>query len=189
MQDINFFAPYKRSKKTEEENIKSSKKTLVITSSILGVMIAGSCALSLKQIYTLKNQIEDYNVKLSDATLQRNIKESEVVNNKLNILNRYDKSLTDLASTMDNRDAVSNEILDEISSVIPSDIYYNSMSISTDYIVIQAVSNSRQAIGEIEHNIRNLSRVADVYINSISSTNAIEGQYSFDVKITLKGAK
>ena len=73
-------------------------------------------------------------------------------------------------------------ILDKLSSSLPSQVTFNSINISNKEINIQAVSTSRVAIGEVEHNLKALNNVQDVYIGGISGDEI----FTFDIKCLLK---
>lgn len=189
MRDINFFTPYKGNKGKQEVNEEASNKTIIITGIVVVAIIFISLVVNIVRLKLLNNSIDDINDKLTSTTLKHKLAESEQVNKELDVLNKYDSSLVSIGSSIDNRDVVSNDILNQLSSVLPSDVSFKSFNIAPGTITVQAVSKSRQAIGEVEHNLRNQTNVSSVYINSISGGEAVEGQYSFDIKVILKGAK
>lgn len=191
MNDINFFAPYKGKAKKEEKNNGNDKKIIIAVGVIAGLVIVGSFLFNMINIYSLNASIAEYNDKLNASELQQKLKESEELDKKIAVLDKYDSNLVSIGTSIDKRDAVSNDILDSLSSTLPSDVYFKSFSIDAGNITVQAVSKTRQAIGEIEHNLRQLTNVSDVYVGSITSAggDAVDGQYSFDIKITLKGVK
>lgn len=190
MNDINFFAPYK-GKVKKEDNSENSKKILIIAGSTAAVVIGVSFFINLFSILSIKSSIYDYEAKLNEESVVRKVKEAGNINNKLGIINQYDSSLLSIGTSIDKRDVVSNDILDSLSSTLPSDVYFKSFGIEAGSINVQAISKSRQAIGETEHNLRQLPNISDVYIGTIAGVggDAVDGQYSFDIKITLKGAK
>ena len=47
---------------------------------------------------------------------------------------------------------------------------------------MQAKSSNRTAIGEIEHNLKKLNFIQDVYVGGIAG----DTEYTFDLKCTLK---
>jgi type IV pilus assembly protein PilN len=69
-----------------------------------------------------------------------------------------------------------------LSSTLPTEVTFNSINITNTEISIQAVSTSRVAVGEIEHNLKRLDNIQDVYIGGISGDEI----YTFDIKCVLK---
>lgn len=69
-----------------------------------------------------------------------------------------------------------------MSSTLPTEVTFNSINITNTEISIQAVSTSRVAVGEIEHNLKRLDNIQDVYIGGISGDEI----YTFDIKCVLK---
>ena len=69
-----------------------------------------------------------------------------------------------------------------MSSTLPTEVTFNSINITNTEISIQAVSTSRVAVGEIEHNLKKLDNIQDVYIGGISGDEI----YTFDIKCVLK---
>lgn len=179
--DLNFFAPYQGQKK-EEHN-----KNIYVYSiaAFLSVAIVGSFAWNTGRIILLNNKIKDYNAKLEDPIVKEKLVTWEDVSRKTDILSRYNEGLVDINNALDTRAIVSTELLNMISSCLPSQVTFNSISIDNKQISIQAVSSSRTAIGELENNLRKLENIQDVYIGGISGTES----YTFDVKCVLKDVK
>lgn len=179
--DLNFFAPYQGQKK-EQHN-----KNIYVYSvaAFLSVAIVGSFAWNTGRIILLNNKIKDYNAKLEEQVVKEKLAIWEDISRKTDILSRYNEGLVDINTALNTRAVVSTELLNMISSCLPSQVTFNSISIDNKQISIQAVSSSRTAIGELENNLRNLENIQDVYIGGISGTES----YTFDVKCVLKDVK
>ncbi|MDZ5010241.1 pilus assembly protein PilN, partial [Clostridium perfringens] len=87
-----------------------------------------------------------------------------------------------IVGALKTREVVTTNLLDKLSSSLPTEVTFNSINITNTEISIQAVSTSRVAIGEIEHNLKKLNNIQDVYIGGISG----DEQYTFDIKCVLK---
>lgn len=179
--DLNFFAPYQGQKK-EQHN-----KNIYVYSvaAFLSVAIVGSFAWNTGRIILLNNKIKDYNTKLEEQVVKEKLAIWEDISRKTDILSRYNEGLVDINNALDTRAVVSTELLNMISSCLPSQVTFNSISIDNKQISIQAVSSSRPAIGELENNLRKLENIQDVYIGGISGTES----YTFDIKCVLKDVK
>ena len=89
-----------------------------------------------------------------------------------------------MTAEVGSRDLVSTMLLNSISSTLPSDVSFKNINITPGNLSIAATSKSRTAIAEIQHNLKAISRISDVYIGAISGE---DGEYSFDLKCILKG--
>lgn len=176
--DINFFSPYQGQKKEElNKNIYVYSLVGFLVTLILGTLIWNSINLVI-----VKKQITNYEAKLNEPNIQEKIKESEEINKKEDILNKYNSSLTSISNGVNSRTVVTTNILNMVSSTLPTEVSFNSINITNTDITIQAVSTNRTAIGEIQYNLKALPNVQDVYIGAISG----DDKYTFDIKCTLK---
>lgn len=185
MKDINFFSPYQGKKK---ETI-STQMYIYGATAIVGVFILSTLMFNSYKIIYLNNSISTCKLKINDEGVQKKLKDSNGITRKIEILNKYEHGVTEIYKVMDERDVISNKLLDSISSTLPSDVYFKSIDVTAGSIGINAVSKSRKAIGEIEHNLKKLTDIQDVYIGTISQNGAVDGEYSFDIKCVLKEVK
>lgn len=180
--DINFFTPYENKRKEKKDLQKYIYGITVITIFAIGV----SFGVNHFRIYRLEKDIEYYTNKMTDSILSSELKEAENINSQINILTEYDKGIEDISKAVRNRDLVSDNLLNNISSTIPSDVSFKSIVIDSGNILLQGVSANRSAVAELKHNLSNLEELDSVYVNSISNSGAVEGEYSFNIKCVLK---
>ncbi|MFU7515741.1 PilN domain-containing protein [Clostridium sp. HCS.1] len=178
IRDMNFFAAYQGQKK-EQKNKNIYVYSLV---GFLSVFIVGTLAWNSTNIFLLDNKIKDYNEKLEKEDIKVKIEKWDEISKKDDILKRYDKELSNIVDGLKTREVVTTGLLDKLSSTLPTEVTFNSISITNTDISIQAVSTSRVAIGEIEHNLKKLNNIQDVYICGISG----DENYTFDIKCVLK---
>ena len=178
IRDMNFFAAYQGQKK-EQKNKNIYVYSLV---GFLSVFIVGTLAWNSTNIFLLNNKIKDYNEKLEKEDIKVKIEKWDEISKKDDILNRYDKELSNIVDGLKTREVVTTGLLDKLSSTLPTEVTFNSISITNTDISIQAGSTSRVAIGEIEHNLKKLNNIQDVYIGGISG----DENYTFDIKCVLK---
>lgn len=176
--DINFFSPYQGQKKEElNKNIYVYSLVGFLVTLIFGTLIWNSFNLLI-----VEKQITNYEAKLNEPNIQEKIKESEEINKKEDILNKYNSSLTSISNGVNGRTVVTTNILNMVSATLPNEVSFNSVNITNTDITIQSVSTNRTAIGEIQYNLKALPNVQDVYIGAISG----DDKYTFDIKCTLK---
>lgn len=178
MTDMNFFAPYQGQKK-EEKN-----KNIYVYSlaGFLSVAIVGTLAWNTTNILLLNSKIKEYNTKLEDTVVKEKLAKWEEISKKSDILTKYDNGINEIMIALESREVVSTDLLNKLSSSLPSQVTFNSININNKEINIQAVSTSRVAIGEVEHNLKKLNNVQDVYIGGIAGDEI----FTFDVKCLLK---
>ena len=178
IRDMNFFAAYQGQKK-EQKN-----KNIYVYSlaGFLSVFIVGSLAWNSTTIILLDKKIKSYNEKLEAEDIKEKITKWDEISRQDDILNRYDIELSNIVDGLKTREVVTTNLLDKLSSTIPTEVTFNSINITNTEISIQAVSTSRIAIGEIEHNLKKLNNIQDVYIGGISG----DENYTFDIKCVLK---
>lgn len=182
MKDINFFKPY-LGKNKERISYKIYVYGAMI---IVGLLIIVSFGINTYRIISLNKSINSYSEKLSDPNIQTQLKEAEEVNKQINILSEYDTALTDVAISVKGRDNVSDTLLKDISSTLPSEVLFRNLDIVENTISIKGTSTNREAVAELQHNLSGLSIMEDVYVSLINTQSSVEEGYSFDIKCVLK---
>jgi type IV pilus assembly protein PilN len=182
MKDINFFKPYNGIDKSEIYK----HYYQVMGLSVLG-MILLTFSINISKLIILNKEIEHYKNELKRPGIEEKVKISEEVNRQLEALTSYEKDLNIVTKSIDQNNVVSNQLLDAISSTVPKNVNFKSMNINNEIINIQAVATNRQAVAEIEHNLRRLSEIKNVYVETISGNESVQGEYSFNIKCYLNG--
>lgn len=182
MKDVNFFKPY-LGKDKEKVN---SKMYIYGFVALVGILIIGSFIVNTTRMFLLERSINDYKGKLAAAEIQEKLKEADSVNNQIEVLKQYDSALSEVAVSVKKRDNVSETLLKNVSSTVPSQVSFKNLDIVENTIVIKGVSTDRTAVAEFKHNLSNLPIMQNVYVNSIDTQSAVEGEYSFDIKCVLK---
>lgn len=180
--DINFFNVYEGQKR-EEKNNSIYVKSIV---GVLTLIIVGTLSMNTVSTLILKEDIKTIEEKLNDPAIVSQVNESEVVNSKLSILEKYNSGLVSISSAVKSRDLINNTILDKISSVLPSDVTFKNISIVSGNVSISASSKTRTAIAEVQHNLKALDIIGDVVIGGISG-DGTTGEHTFDLRCVLVG--
>ncbi|AIY80353.1 fimbrial assembly family protein [Clostridium botulinum 202F] len=182
MRDINFFSPY-QGKNQEKKN---AMIYIYGAMGVVGALIIITLIFNTTRILLLNRSISNYNEKLNTTEIQEKFAEAQKVNNEIEILTKYDSALNDVLGKVNSRNNVSDLVLTSINSTIPSQISFKTLQINNDILIIQGISSSRDAVGEFQHNLKELSIINDVFVNSIDIDGALECNYSFDIKCILK---
>ena len=182
MKDLNFIAPY-QGKKKEKTN---TNMYIYGAAGLVGFAILSTLIFNSAKLFLLNRSIKDYTLKLEDKEIQTELREAEILNNQIQVLNQYDTELLHVAKSVKERDNVSDTLLNEISSTVPSEVSFKNMDVINNTINIQGVATNRISVAELKHNLSGLTKMQDVYVNSIKDSGAVEGEYSFDIKCVLK---
>ena len=176
--DINFFSTYQ----IERHQQKNQNIYSYVLIGVVGLFMIGTFGFHQFNLMKANNQIAELESKLADPNIQEKIKESDIAFKISEILEEYDSGLTSLITNIESRDLITTQKLDLISSTIPSEVQFGSLTITNTTITIPATSTSRTAIAEVQHNLKQLDFIADVYISSIGGTDL----YTFSLNCTLK---
>ena len=179
MQDMNFFIQFNSKKKN------SDLSTIIL--SIFVTIIVGfiiiTCAYNNIATYINNKEADEFKAKVEEPATQKKIKESEQVNNKINMLSKYDKDITEITNAIKTRDIVNIELLNKVSSTLPSEITVVSTQINESSVQLQGVSKNRVAVAELEHNLRELKdKSGNKYFCSVFvSTIAGDENYAYQI--------
>nr|WP_241408021.1 PilN domain-containing protein [Clostridium beijerinckii] len=121
--------------------------------------------------------------------MQEKLKEADEINGQIETLSKYENKLADVAGSVEKNDIVTDDLLNDICGAIPSDISFKNFKIEGYDVTISGVSHSRAAIGEFEHNLKNLSKIKSVQVGTIGKSNTVGEDYSFEMTCVLKEAK
>lgn len=182
MRDVNFFSPYIGRKK----QIKNSKIYVYGAITITILFIAVTFGINITKLFILEKSITSYNDKLTASEIQAKFIEVENVNKEMDILKQYDSSLSEISKAVKYRDNVSEKLLKDLNSTFPNQISLKNLDIIENTIVLKGTSTDRIGVAELQHNLSKLQVMTDVYVSSIATQNAVEGEYSFDIKCVLK---
>lgn len=175
-QDMNFFSAFTKKK--------SNDKTIIVLMAFIAAValfILITCCYSLIATFVNHRQAEKYIAKLD--SLQAQVTESNLVNTEIDGLTKYNTLLTDLNDIVKSREVVDVELLDNISSALPSDFNLGSLEVDNKNIKMSATAKNKTSIAEFQHNLKNSKsdRIQDVQINSITWD---QGKNKWNVAIT-----
>lgn len=181
--DINFLTDVKKKRKT------TFSRGVVA----LGVVTAAALAIGLfgysyyLEKTSLENDITTYDAFLNkEENIQLN-NEANILKNKAALMEKYLEEVTKLQTAINNEDAVTTVIFQQVAMAVPYGTAINSMSIDKDNIQMQCSSVSREEAAQFEKNLKDIEFIDNVYIPSITdSTDGGNGNYSYSVACDLK---
>lgn len=182
MRDLNFFSQYQE--KNQEK--KNEKIYFYVASGLLASIILGTIALNVVKGMFYDKDIKEYNEKLNSSDIQSKLKEADEINGRFNILTKYESALSKVTASLRKLDVVTDDLLNDICGAIPSEVSFKDLKIEGYDVTISGVSHNREAIGEYEHNLKNISKIKSVQITKISNSNSVGEDYSFDMTCVLK---
>lgn len=185
MRDINFFSYYQDKK---QEN-KDQKKYIYIAYGILTLVILITFIINVYKIVFLNRDIEDYTQKLTATEIQVQLREAEEISSQIEVLNKYESKLSDVANSVIKNDIVTDDLLNDICGSIPSDVSFKDFNIEGYDVTISGVTHTRIAIGEFEHNLGKLSKIKNIQVSKIEKSNTVGEDYSFNMTCVLKEVK
>ncbi|WP_025641203.1 PilN domain-containing protein [Schnuerera ultunensis] len=179
MKDLNYFEPY-----IEKKDFHIDKQFLIYPAIIL---------LSIFTIfYTIYNQVK-IKKNSQDITKLRLIVEDERINKKLDEIKDREIEVVNFKESLDKiklldasiekESKIDNYLLDAITSRMPEDVFFTSISIYTDSIEIIGNSKDRWSIAQLGKTLEYIDDFKEIFISNISSE---EGYYNFILNINLK---
>jgi len=185
MIDFNFFSPYISVRKTS----KNRSIVIVLGSIILAAFIFGFYGWTVLKTKSIQKDISSMETYLASKDTIKKLSEVRNMKEKLAIMNKYFDIAMEINTKIERFDIINTLLLKDISSSIPKDISFQTMSITSESIYIRGKSDNRQSIAELEYNLKEISRFSSVHITSISqSTEDIDG-FTFDIECTIKEVK
>lgn len=179
MGDLNFFEPY-----IEKTEFKIDKKLIIIV-----VCIIAFLSLSTDTIYNsriIKQEariVESLNQTSKDPTTLKKIEKIKERENELNAFRESVEKIRYLDRKIVERDIIDEDLLRTITSKIPGDLFFTSLSIFNYEIQIVGISKDKWSIAELEKGLEDLKDLEEIFISNISLQ---DDYYNFTINITLK---
>ena len=179
MKDLNFFESY-----IEKREFNIDKRLIYYFIAILLVLFI--------VFYSIFNQIKIRRISKDVAKL-RSIVEDEKINKKVTEINEKKKEVAKFNESLDKIKLLDNVIeedniiddylLENITSRMPDDVFFTSISIYTDNIQIIGISKDKWSIAELGKSLGSIEEFKEIFITNISFE---EDNYNFTLNINLK---
>ena len=179
MKDLNYFEPL-----IEKKELNINKRLICYFIFIFLIVFLIS--------YSTFNQVKVRQVS-KDISKLKSIAEDEEINKKIKEINRKDKELGELKEylekiklldkTVEDNNIIDDYLLGNITSRMPQDVFFTSISMYTDNIEIVGVSKDKWSIAELGKSLESVEEFQEVFITNISPE---EENYKFILNINLK---
>ena len=179
MKDLNFFEPY-----IEKRKFNIDKRLIYYSMAILLVVFLA--------FYSISNQIKIRRISRDIAKLRLTV-EDEKINKKVEEISRKEDEVNEFKESLDKiklldevveeNDIIDDYLLESITSRMPEDVFFTSISIYTDNIQIVGISKDKWAIAELGKSLESIEKFKEIFISNISSE---EEYYNFTLNINLK---
>ena len=185
MRDINFFNTYQS---VQKEKTTMLKYFYIAFGTILIVSVI-SCGSNFIRMFILSSQIDSYTEQLEESSVKEKLAQAEKINSEISILQEYDKNVTNILSKLKDRDCVSHQLMNELNSTIPSGVHYKRLDLDGNALKITGISSDMDYVGELEHNLKQLNIMNNVFVKSINKSDSVAEEYSFEIECLLKDVR
>ena len=180
MNDLNFFEPYIMPHKNK--NIKSYLILGVITLVVLGAILY-TLYLSY-YIKTTQEGTDKINTIILSTETQNKMKIMNEKKEELKELQTNIKQLKALKNQLEERTIIDDILLENIASEMPTDVFLVDIIIEEQQIEIEASTENKRAIAQLEYNLRHTLYFEDIFIFGIVEE---EGEFVFNATFRIKG--
>ncbi len=182
MRDINFFSFYIDKRKS------ARKKHIIIYSSIFIIAggLIGFYIWNNNKIEDLNKDLQRYEELFNSKEMTLKINEAETKRQKIEVLTQYEVILQTINGQIDLVDRINSQIINDIASSMPKEMYILNANINQVEINLQGVASNRILIAEWIHNLKEFPYLASVHANIIAVEDNENNNQVFDIKCTFK---
>lgn len=182
MSDLNFFEPY-----IEKREFKFNKMILLYI--LLVLCIAGVVAVGTYnqiQIFILQNQVKDKREAAEDSKTVNKYNKIKELEKEMVVFKEEVDNIVEMDKNIAKNDIIREDLLSEIKSKMPADLFLTNFSASGKDIQISGVAKDSDSIAEFSKGLGFIKDVENVFISSIDN---VEGSYNFVLNTTFKDVK
>lgn len=179
MNDLNFFEPYIEKRRFKLESIHILYVVFIlsiVTISTIGIF-------NQLRIDSLRNDIiKRIEVAENPETVTR---VDEIKSFQIEVDNFKDElsKIIELDKSIDSRATIGDELLKEIKSKMPIDLFLSNFSAYDRHIQISGISKDTYSIAELSKGLEMIERVERAFVSNITNTDEY---YNFSLNLTLK---
>jgi len=181
MSDLNFFEPY-----IEKREFKFNR--MVLLNTLLILCIAGVAAKGVYNqfhIIMLQGQVEGKREVSEDPKTVEKYNEIKELENEMSVFKEEVDKIIKMDKNIAKTDIVSEELITEIKSKMPADLFMTNFSVSGREMQISGVAKDSYSIAEFSKSLKLVKDVESVFLSNINN-NKEEGNYSFVLNTTFK---
>lgn len=179
MKDLNFFENY-----IEKSELNIDKRLILyFLAMTLAVILLFYTLFNQIKIRQLSRDVKKLQVILEDERINNKMKEIEEKQIEVKEFNESLEMVRILDKGIEEDSVIDSYFLDNITSKMPEDVFFTSISMYTDSIQIVGNSKDKWAIAQLGKNLETIEDFHEIFISNISSE---EGYYNFVLNISLK---
>ncbi len=181
MSDLNFFEPY-----IEKREFKFNR--MVLLNTLLILCIAGVAAKGVYNqfhIIMLQGQVEGKREVSEDPKTVKKYNEIKELENEMTVFKEEVDKIIEMDKNIAKTDIVSEELISEIKSKMPADLFMTNFSVSGREMQISGVAKDSYSIAEFSKGLKLIKDIESVFLSNINN-NKEEGNYSFILNTTFK---
>ena len=179
MRDLNFFEPYveKRKHKFNKSYIFYALCILALT----GITVYG--IYNQIRIGTLNREIKDRVAIAEEPTTVKKVEEIKALETEVSTFRAEVEKIVQLDKSIEDNDIIGEQLLQQIKSKMPADLFLSNFSAYDREIQISGISKDKYSIAEFEKGLEAIEDTESIFISNITST---EDYYNFVLILTLK---
>lgn len=181
MSDLNFFEPY-----IEKREFKFNRMVLLYT--LFALCIAGIAAKGVYNqfhIFMLQGQVDGKREVAEDPKTVKKYNEIKELENEMSVFKEEVDKIVKLDKNIAKNDIVSEDLVSEIKSKMPADLFMTNFSVSGREMQISGVAKDSYSIAEFSKSLKLIKDIESVFVSNINN-NKEEGNYSFVLNTTFK---
>ena len=179
MRDLNFFESYIERKEFHLDGkwvYYSIIILLIVTVIFYSILNQIKIRKISKDIVKLKSIVEDDRINKKVEEIKEKEKESNKYKEHLDKIRSIDKNVKE-------NSVIDDYLLESITSKIPEDVFFTSISIYTDNIEIVGISKDKWSIANLGKGLESIEEFKEIFISSITKEDQY---YNFIININLK---
>lgn len=179
MSDLNFFEPY-----IEKRDFKFNKMILLymlLVLCVVGVTAIG--AYNQFQIAMLQNQVNARREIVEDPKTVNKYNEIKELENEMVVFKEEVENIVKMDKNIAKNDIISEELLSEINSKMPADLFLTNFSANGRDIQITGVAKDSNSIAQFNKGLGFIKDIESVFISSI---NNVDDNYNFVLNMIFK---
>lgn len=179
MRDLNFFESY-----IEKREFKFQKNHLLYGLLILSIVgILGYSLANQLKIGNLNADIDERKKVAENPVTVKKVEEIKALETQVNTFRDEVNKIIQLDQSIEAKDVIGEDLLKQIRSKMPRDLFLSNISIYERDIQISGIARDTYSIAEFVKGLEIMEESESIFISSI---NSIEDYYNFALNLTLK---
>lgn len=179
MKDLNFFEPY-----LEKRQLKFNKMFILYGIFILSLIaIAAYGIFNQLQINTLKTEIIDRKTIAENPVTVKKVEEIKLLETEVSTFRDEVNKIIALDKSIEGKDIIGEELLKQIKTKMPVDLFLTNFSAFEREIQISGISRDTYSVAEFAKGLEELEDTESTFVSNITNT---EDYYNFVLNLTLK---